>query len=726
MGTLYGYVRVNAYIFGAKVSANLQRVRFIRDDDSKGPGRVEIVLASPNHRYITTDEDIGRFAIQDGDATEEEIAAVLDGDPARIEAETEGALDVIDALDLGNVTDADIALYRQNAARTARSYFEAKSVARRRLQILQKARGRLDSKIRERLAAEVDDPLKRSILLSKFGVLQPVQQPPVVSAGSVAERLAQANREVYAELEGLVPRYPFWAREPIFHPNDPVVVFVRDFFDPTTWHWGFVGEVSDCSVSTGVDGEERVTIMAEDPLRKFAFSRVATNPSVLDIDKVAEAEDFVFRTFSAENFSNLTLEEYIFSVAYGPGEIGAAGRIEGLSARDRAALGARETLDITRRNADGVVHTQQVPRYGVGGFDLERSRVFAFGPAPASPTGTPGQPRLPIFKELERQLDGDAALEAYQSTVDTVLRWQDVFDRRLPNTGSPTPETIEDVMDEIGQNPQYYPVDGGRIILLAPASLGPDTNSDVLTRELVGAIPNSTSFRSRLEMLYQVLDRLEFRLFCTPKGDVCVEMPLCDFAPHNFGAYAERYTLQPIETISDNTTRNDARVKTQARAHWNLVPNWANAPSKDAGFVVVETLRGLVPMYGLRLHDVDPPVWLGSEIAARLYAQIQLNKINAEAVTTQLDHVPNPGWTPNRPVEWVKGSRILTTRNVSFTIDWSGKGSVSGSSGLNYTRLWSGKLDADGRRLYSTLGGAPGKPYDYAILFSRRNAQGAG
>lgn len=730
MSVLHAYPRARLYIHGANVTADLQRISPTRNDDSKQPGTLQITLTSPNDRYVITEADVLRFSIQLG-LTPSEIDEVVTAAAfarAGIRDNLREQLSATLSSDLGiEPTLAAIEENQAEARAVGKAYYEAGAVERRRADVLSRNFTSLTDIIRGRIAAEVPDPLKRKILLSKLGVTQAVVQPPVLAAGSLEQRLAQADRETYLELTGQALRYPFYMGGTVFHPGDPVTCFFRDALDPSTWHFGFRGKVASRSVEVGTDLDRRITVTAQCGLRDLFYARVATNPSILDVDEVSDAEDFVVRTFAAESFRDLTLEEYLFTMLFGPAAVGSTPRLRVADA-DRARLDAPERKAIERRNADGVTFTQEVPRFGVGAYDLDRSRVVVFGPSPEDASGgAAGRARLPIFQDIELRLEGDGALQAYQALVDTVVRFSDVEDMRLAGAPpAPALQTIVQVMDEIGTNPQYYPVDGGRVILLAPASLGPDTNTDVLSRDLVSAIPTSTTFRSRLEMLYQVTDRLEFRVHTSPKGDLLIEMPLCDFSPDDFGVFAERYRLRPIETIGASTTENDDRVRTQLRGKYNLIPNWALGVSSDIGKPVVETLRGLVPMYGVRLEESDPPIWLGTEEAARLYAQIRLNLINADAITSQLDHFPNVAWTANRPIEWLAGGRVMTTRSVSFTLDQTGNGSYSASTTFNYTRVWDGRTTTEGRRLYSALGGVPGKPFDYAALFARRKPKQTG
>lgn len=740
MSVLFGFPRARVYIAGARVTQDVQRIQFNRTDDGKTPGSVQITLASPDHRYTMTEADILRLAVQRGDYDVNDAVALKIAAQTVAEARSNAALEGLQTISELLFRPGEDEEERRAAEERYRAdlgvmnevYHEAKAAALRAAAARPEdvLAGVRDDEIAARIEAEVHDELKRKVLLSKFRVTTPVEQPPVVAAGSLEARLALAGRGAYLQYRGVAARYPFYMGRTIFHANDPVTIFLRDPFEPTTWHWAFRGQLANRGTTHGADQDERVVLTAQGPLRLLYYARMATNPGILDVKQVKQAEDFVSRSFRLESFANLTLEEYLFTMVFGPGAVGTTDRL-GLTEGAQREISAADPVFIERRNLDGVVHRQEVNRYAVGAFDLARSRVVVFGPDSEAPSPTPagGRARLPIFGGIEMRIDGERALEEYQTLVDSTVTFADVFDMRLPGTGRPglplssnSPrDLILDVMDEIGQNPQYYPVDGGRLILLAPASLGPDLNRDVLTRDFLGAIPTKTDFKSRLEMIYQVLSRLEFRLHESPKGDILIEMPLCDFSPRDFGVYADRYRLTPLEITGDDTTENDDRVRTQIRGKWNLLPNMPSAgDSGELGKWAVETLRGLVPLYGVRLEESEPPVWMASEEGARLLAQLRLNMINAEAISSQLSHAPNVAWTPNRPVEWAAGGQMMTLRTCSITLDYSGSGAISASSGFNYTRLWDGSVSEDGQRLYAPIGGAPGKSFDYGVLFSRR------
>jgi hypothetical protein len=135
---------------------------------------------------------------------------------------------------------------------------------------------------------------------------------------------------------------------------------------------------------------------------------------------------------------------------------------------------------------------------------------------------------------------------------------------------------------------------------------------------------------------------------------------------------------------------------------------------------VVTTLRALAPQFGYRMEQADPPAFIATPEAAKVYSELKLNQWNSEALTSSVDVIPQLRMGPNRPIEVTEGPYVATLRSVDRTLNWDGL-DMSQTVGLNYTRVWSGLFAEDGKTLlYEPLGGFASRPLNYGLLFRRR------
>jgi hypothetical protein len=421
---------------------------------------------------------------------------------------------------------------------------------------------------------------------------------------------------------------------------------------------------------------------------------------------------------------------------------------------------------------------QSVPRDGVGAFDFERSLTCVFGPKDRVPDRLSlGKPTLVQLKNREVRLVGTDALAVYQSIVDHQVRVEDLVDRKLdrgristassewsagiPNefflnsarSAQSSEIDINRVIDVIGQNPHLYPVDNGRLVILAPASLGPNLNRKIIEFGFRGP-ELKTNFKNRLFVILNFLERLEFSFYATPKGDLIAEMPLYDFDPDDFGTepvtastlkeagrdirsdirkviqrsgalnatgpYAPHYKVDLRNTMDNNQAFADEHVRTQMRCSPFTIQSTPDGGQQESVGIPAQvvTLRSLVPQFGARLETTDPPSYVASAEAAQVYCHLKLNQWNAEALTSQVDMLPQLRLGPNRPIRVADGTYVATVRSVERTLDWDGM-DMNQTVGLNYTRVWAGQtaLFDDTELIYEPIGGMASRPMNYKALF---------
>jgi len=651
--------------------------------------------------------------------------------------------------------------------------------------VVREAYGEVLPRVNEALSAAIRDPVKRRVLAAKFSAgIFTVEQPglDITETGAALEARVNADENLrylsYLK-KGEAYRYPMPSGHCLFHSNDPVRIFWRDPLNPRAWYHMFSGFVSNWEDDQSVNGEKVVTITCEDVLRIFRYTRISTNPGLFDIRAIQGQEDFVIRSFFGEGFPDLTLGELMFLLVFGPEPTGLARRLFKPGSGINDTISNAKKVDYERLNSRGEQSVVPVNRFGVGAFNFDRSmslilgsrdthakQIFAKGKGVLK---SDNEPQVAEISRREVPLTGADALGEYQAIVDHRVRVDDVITMAIQGdvrdpvfiypkdvTGSPT---IEAIITEIGTNPQRYPIDGGRLIMLTPASLGPSVNRRIASREFINSVALRTTWKTRLSMIYSVLERIEFRFWASPKGDLLAEMPLYDFDPSDFGsepiskdsvnkirseAYGARltselgllrddqaangrgaygpfeahYRISKEDTLHHTRTFSDEKVRTQVVTQWSPLQSYLGAVSVETTgqAPAVTTLRALVPQFGIRAEEPPPTTFVASKEAAKIWGELHLNKLNADAITASLDAIPRLQLTPNRPVEVSDRTYIGSVRSVMHSIDW-GSRDMNMNLGLNYVRMWDGTRTKDNNMVYSTLGGLLARGLNYAALW---------
>ena len=589
-------------------------------------------------------------------------------------------------------------------------------------------------------------------MVAKISERVKIAQPDLTVTTTEGAKSARSS----AALTGDALRYPLQQGDCIFHSNDPLRIFLRDPFNPSVWFHMFAGFISDWSDNVDADNQKLVTIRGEDVLRTFRYGRVSTNPGIFDIEALKEVEDLAVRTVFNAGFADATLVELLYTIVFGPTLANTADTL--LSAQ---TVTEKEDLfkPIRRKSVTGAL-TSIVPREGIGAFNKQRSVVVIFGPE--------AKDKLTDKTLTEANEVKITTLGAYQAFIDHQVRETDLeqmadnvsnerFLDQLPKDPATGRVSASNIITTIGRNPQHFPVDAGRLIMLVPGSLGVDTNRRIITKGLISSIATRTTFRSRLDMIYDALREIEFSFYATPKGDLVAEMPLYDFDPDDFGVdeivaggsdqitvreldqlraasllppisksgdsfgpFAPHYRVPKKDTIQWTRTFSDENVRTQFRTTPNIVSGTIfQGTHVDVGLPPqVGTLRSLVPQFGVRIEQIPVTTFISDEIAATVYGYIKLNQLNADSRSAQVSVIPRMRPQPNRPLLFSERNYIATMRSRSLTLDWNSDFTMD--VGVNYQRGWDGSVreDDDTRLVYRPIGGSASRPMNYKVLFN--------
>ncbi len=599
----------------------------------------------------------------------------------------------------------------------------------------------------------ITSPRKAAILQTKNVVTQNVS----ISArsGPTGTPISDTNSTNYYGTS--IKRYPMADGAPIFNSMDPVRVAMRDPFDPSRWYWHFSGFVSDMVDNTNENNVKTLTIVVEDPTKLFRYTRVFLNPGIIDAQAAITQEDLRAQTFFANFLRGLTLPEMFFTLFFGPDKAG--------------------TEKILQKNvsASGESNLSTKLR-GIGHFALDSSSYFLFGPdAETVKEGDDNAESGLIDIKPPVNLGND--LQIWQSLIDHEVQPSDLYtmateaDRASSNntildrgdyiTSNGGKLDIEGVIDWIGTHPQDYLVDGGRLMMLIPNSLGAD-NRKIVVEDIIQSYAMNSEWHSAGEIMQETVDRIQFIMYATPKGDVVIEPPLYDFNPNDFGIaqmsadklidtlpkskpgtsnasteliagermfrgnprgpYGTNYVIRTRDTYNWESAFVDEKVYTMAICPHSIVQQWESVGNTSIiGDLAVVKLLDLIPLYGVRPVPIEPRGFLNSREGATLFASITLNKLNADSHTCNISHVPNIALWINRPL-YVEGRNFIgTTKQLTQTITWGASGDMSTTTDLYAVRTWNGQVAKNNptEPIFTTIGGQGSKPLDYSILWKK-------
>jgi hypothetical protein len=760
------------FVFGLEVTKDVLSVS-VTHSDGRGPSTAEIVLANKDadrgieDRYVITERDIIAMTGSNGREIKlpfrtlyEQVLVALGQELNDVQLEINSlsslspraglplrgqALQAAEVARRASLTLKE-ATIREKIGTLQTNYADVRN------EIITDANA-LRAQVLEHLPKVVLDDKKRRVLTAKVGEVVDIGPPVILDATGKALYpygndlgLINTLTEVQA-MGGLAPRYPFQVGESIFHSNDPVRIFYRDPRS-SDWYYMFAGYISDTVDSIDTNNARVVSLRCEDVLRAFRYARFLTSPGIIDIQAVATQVDTVIRTFFSDDFTNFPLFEFLFTMVFGfqrARTIEIASR-SGIETSAITGTVTKRLISASAYGRDGV--DVAIQKDGVGLHSLEGSLV-CFLKQPGSVA--------PVLNEDSTVVGRTVTLEnlaQYQAIVDHQVRVTDLRSMLLESRARvlsaeiDTATPIEKVITTIGEHPELYPVDGGRLIILAPTELA---NKSPFKLDFKGVELKTGSFTSRLQKIYDVLERVEFSFYASPKGDLIAEMPLYDFDPVDFagevshedvkrvfravqrisladttvpsgqkvGPFHHSYVVAKQDTVSYSRSFSDENVRTLATCSYHPIKGLessGDAVTTTGQLPARRLLGSLIPLFGVRHEEIPPNVLIFGNKAAGVYCQMMLNRFNGAAREISLEALPNLRIAPNRPIVVDVRSCVGTCREVTQQITWPTE--MSMTLKLDHVRGWDGNRDEKtGRPFYSYLGGFRANTNNYALLF---------
>jgi hypothetical protein len=691
------------FIFGQEVTEDVTSCH-VTHNDGRSPNSAEVTLLSPGDRYVVTAQDIEALY---NNVTLKDLAA-------------DGAYQLVSwnsdrSMRMQNITPDQVAAF--------------------------------SSKTREVIQDKITDQIKEDVILAKFDKSVQVNQPKLGDLGY--ENSINIDIKTAKELSGEAFRYPFQEGDCIFHSSDAVRIFWRDPFNPKQWHHMFAGFVTDWSEESTADHASTVKIRFEDASRVLRHARISLQPGFYDIEALAvQAIDAVIRTVWADGFSRLSLTELLFTLLFGVQTAGTEAKTGTTSSSGENEKGVDKKIKPATAWTDSRygVHAPEGVEYSahddaLGAFSYSRSQIYYYGLEGVPAEGT--EDKLPTeLQERVEKINSDE-LDVYlrdprvrTEVMPSDLEWLKLDGSTGDSLDLPTDLVAQQnfIMKELGEHPELYPVDGGGLVMLLPSSLGPEVNKTLLMNDIATDFAGTrTKWMTRLGIIYDMIQRIDFSFHVSPKGHLLCEMPLYDFSPlTNLPDRTDgerEYVVQkgegntfddtvldlpPVSAtlivpesriISWTRSFSEENVKTLMSTPWYIAKNWlATGLSIDAAQPPsITLLRSLVPQFGVRAETVKPEGYIASEAAAQVFGNVKLRQLNSNVRTANVSIIPRLGILPNRPIYFGARNFIGCSRSIKHELTWNS--SMTMSIDVNYLRGWDGQTNEGKQMIHTEIGG---------------------
>lgn len=656
---------------------------------------------------------------------------------------------------------------------------------------------------------KVPDAIKFEVLKQKAFTLSSIENEDVAW---FLEKFGEDFEEAYsAEFV-----YQFQEGDSIFHPNDPIRVAFRDPFNPRIWYWMFTGFLDSATEDVGTDQESLLTITATDVSKMPRYSLIQLDTGLLDqsirdlfanVPGVAGTLAETKFVPMQQLFAGFTIFEILEILFFGVNSfLGVLNEttdrfIAGLSPEDIRTL-LMGAYRMSPSDADKLSPKDQLAMYREFRGEMKATRFSGANiPPVATPQGVTFKRRNDRYGTyayfVGDELDPfDEAVGGSDSHIShgNLRKLNDIIHHRvriedLQNMAAEGDDDLlagafklyspEEVITEIGTHPDAYPVGGGRVIYVTPATLGSKLPRGVLDQTVVNSVAMHSEFKDRLTFLYDLAERIEFCCYATPKGDMVFEMPFYDFDPWLFDDedshisnaeiqnevlinqewlseweassnyteeelremlglraqieldregfsptqedaekfnYIDHFTINKHETTGYSNSMNDQGMITAYRAKPNFFENYEAGEDDNAKVYEYVLAPGLAPILGFRIAEGSPWGFCAGQSSAQLYAALELRRTNAEARNIGLQVLPSFGLMVNRPLYWRQRNYIANIVSCQHSIVWLS--SCDSMVNLNHAKGWTGSLDGDRMEKFTYFGGD--MPFNLSRLVFRR------
>ena len=546
---------------------------------------------------------------------------------------------------------------------------------------------------------------------------------PKKSTKEVVGKLNPVSENDDQSFTATTDRFPFVLGSTVFHKTDQLRIFVKNPFTRfyNQWYVAFSGYLTSHILTRDyVNGQSVVRIQAQDIRSLMQKMRVQVNPSaqvsnenVLVVGSADPKAGIDSTDANAGYFNDMisnhttishvlggkNFEQTVNFLMLGKGQAGGDDvTIEG---------SAPVMLNAVAKFQAGVTLEYDVSKTQERKKVLERfTNIVNFGQDPD------------ILNVASRTRNGNDKL-FQRSKTELFLDWEDMY-----KTGK-------------GSHPWGdYSVDAGRVHFLLPAKGHPASN--LVSASNTGAsTSDKISWASRLELLYETCNNIDYQIYVSGWGDMIFEFPMYDFNPDDFGpAYEKLYTFNH-HTVSDTVDDEGGEEVSGLIIQSNLLAPQlrtgqeqakAGQPALNLNLYTTIFSNILASRIGVQMKTITKLGIIDQEDLAQ-FGFLEFNKIIAEYSKYSFVSTFRPYLNVNRPIHSALRDRIgmLDT----FTTTWNIRKEVSSELNLRYVRRREHLRDSEGKLdltqvVYRSIVGGEATPISYNKIYTDKSLEGIG
>ncbi len=288
-------------------------------------------------------------------------------------------------------------------------------------------------------------------------------------------------------------------------------------------------------------------------------------------------------------------------------------------------------------------------------------------------------------------------------------------------------------MIRIGQETHewgLYSIWKAKVHILRPAD-GLPTSNLVEASITAGRIGDKIQWSSRLELLLDICDNIDYVFYVSPWGDIIFEFPMWDFSPKDYGSrYEEVYKFvnhivsrdindeggEAISALTVESSQLQAETKPS-----DETPNNINGYASNRELTRTIFSNALASRIGVQVKTVVKPGIINQDLLAQ-YGLIEFAKATADYNKHSFRAQYRPFLMLNRPVYDIDAYKIGTLNNMTTT--WRLRESVDIDLDLNYVRR--GEIGSEGNVVFRFITGGEASTISYNKIYTDRSLGGTG
>ena len=291
----------------------------------------------------------------------------------------------------------------------------------------------------------------------------------------------------------------------------------------------------------------------------------------------------------------------------------------------------------------------------------------------------------------------------------------------------------ETAMIQVGQETHEwgeYSIWKAKVHILRPVDGLPVSNL-VEASITAGRIGDKIQWASRLELLLDICENIDYVFYVSPWGDVVFEFPMWDFSPADYGAkyeavykFVDHIISRDINdeggeavsavTVESSQLQVETRVPTETPGATNNF-----APNEELSRTIYS--NALASRIGVQIKTIVKPGIIDQNLLAQ-YGLIEFAKATADYNKHSFKAQYRPFMMLNRPIYDVDSFRIGNLNNLTTT--WRLRESVDVDLDLNYVRR--GEIGSDGNVVFRYITGGEASTISYNKIFTDKSLGGTG